>query len=429
MHITSVDIQNYRRFEHFHCDLDSRVTLLMGPNGAGKTSLLKAIFAGLDMVSNMAGLRSDVGDSDVRCVDTFDPANERWRTPTYPARVALDLNLDFQVIEVGLERLANTSWMWLPSGSDSYKASDIGSYFVNQGTQWFDPSNTRSIPLFARFGASHSWNGNARPESIRKPFETKQQIWQRAQSDAVDLNGLAQWFQYNELRALQEQQQPLIYRLAREAVLSAIHAEDINYIVRDNQLMVKHADHGWRPFEQLSDGQRRIAAIFCELAIRCASLNSHLGEDCIRETSGIVTIDELDLHLHPTWQRGIIGDLLRVFPKLQFIVASHSPFLLQAAFEYGKVLDVSTGEFVQPGDPSIEDIAENVMGVEQPQRSRRFLDMKELAQDYLELLETPSHTPEQKAVLKQQLDEALAVFANDPAAAAWLEQRRAAKGL
>jgi hypothetical protein len=69
------------------------------------------------------------------------------------------------------------------------------------------------------------------------------------------------------------------------------------------------------------------------------------------------------------------------------------------------------------------------MGVDQPQRSRRFLEMKTLAQQYLELLESPTPSPEAKAELKSRLDTALAAFADDPAAAAWLEQRRAAKGI
>jgi predicted ATP-binding protein involved in virulence len=155
-------------------------------------------------------------------------------------------------------------------------------------------------------------------------------------------------------------------------VLAAIHAEDISFVIRENALMVRHADVGWRKFSDLSDGQQRIAAIFCDLAMRCASLNSHLGEKAIEATTGVVTIDELDLHLHPQWQRTVIQDLLSVFPNIQFIATSHSPFLLQAAFEQGAVIDLGTGKAVSPPDASIEDIAEHVMGVTPfPQRSKR----------------------------------------------------------
>jgi predicted ATP-binding protein involved in virulence len=213
-------------------------------------------------------------------------------------------------------------------------------------------------------------------------------------------------------------------------VLSAIHAEDILYVARENVLMVRQADVGLRPFNQLSDGQIRIASIFCDLAMRCASLNSHLGAGSIAKTPGLVTIDELDLHLHPKWQQQVVGDLRRVFPLLQFIVTSHSPFLLQAAFEHGSVVDMATGQFVSPSDPSIEDIAENTMGVVLPQRGQRFQAMKAAAMAYYALLEqVPTATPEAKAAIKQQLDDALIPYTNDPAYAAFLEMHRAAAGV
>jgi predicted ATP-binding protein involved in virulence len=51
----------------------------------------------------------------------------------------------------------------------------------------------------------------------------------------------------------------------------------------------------------------------------------------LRETAGVVTIDELDLHLHPKWQRRIILDLKTTFPALQFIATTHSPQLIGEA--------------------------------------------------------------------------------------------------
>ena len=51
----------------------------------------------------------------------------------------------------------------------------------------------------------------------------------------------------------------------------------------------------------------------------------------LKETSGLVLIDELDLHLHPKWQRRIIGDLKRIFPKIQFFATTHSPQVIGEA--------------------------------------------------------------------------------------------------
>ncbi len=94
------------------------------------------------------------------------------------------------------------------------------------------------------------------------------------------------------------------------------------------------------------------------------------------------------------------------------------------------MVDMVTGRFVEPSDLSIEDIAEGTMGVVLPQRGKRFQAMKAAAQSYYELLEkVPNATPEKKAQIKQQLDDALIPYANDPAYAAFLEMHRAAAGV
>jgi hypothetical protein len=420
MHIQSIEIKNFRRFAEYQCDFDPRFTLLMGPNGVGKSSLLRAVRVGTDSILARLGAGSaDIHVDDVRRVDTLDPAGERWRTPVYPASIAITIAMDQEIVQIGCQRRTEAS---------QGPVFGTGNLFDAQIGRWTQDPCTEALPLFACFEAINP-NYESDQGVVRKPFETKQHVWKHARKANLSIKDLAQWFQYNELRTLQEGQQPLIYRVARQAVLSAIHAEDIRYLVRDNRLMLRFpGEGGWQPFDRLSDGQRRTATLFCELAMCCASLNSHLGERCVEDTIGVVTIDELDLHLHPNWQRSIVGDLLRVFPSMQFIAASHSPFLLQAAFEHGKVLDVASGQFVEPSDPSIEDIAESVMHVDQPQRGRRFLELKQVAQEFYELLETKPSTPGEEAALKARLDTAMAQFANDPASAAWLEQRRLAAG-
>ena len=67
-----------------------------------------------------------------------------------------------------------------------------------------------------------------------------------------------------------------------------------------------------------------------DIAYRCLLLNPALGERAAQETSGIVLIDEVDMHLHPAWQQTILADLKKAFPKIQFIVTTHSPQVLSS---------------------------------------------------------------------------------------------------
>ena len=428
MHVQSLQIENFRRFAKLECEFDPQLTLLMGVNGAGKSSLLKAIAL---PISNALLLGGWIGSlpferTDVRSIYSEDPSHESWKNVCFPASLTVGLGIGESRAALRIEHSPLGAQMH-QSGSFSNEWAQGLQLFLGQTSRWFSSENSAPIPLLARFGVSNPQSGDLQTVAVR-PFDEKKQLWERFVDDGIDVARLAQWFQYHEYRSLQEGKEPLVFRAAKDAVISATHAQDIKFVVRENRLMLHFAADGWRPFDELSDGQRRLAGLFMEIAVRASSLNSHLGDRCVAETPGLVLIDELDMHLHPKWQRSVIDDLLAAFPKLQFIVASHSPFLIQSALERGIVIDASTGGQVDSMDHSIEDIAETVMGVEQPQRSRRFLEKRRLAQDYLELMETPTSTPEEREALKLQLDEALADFADDPAAAAWLKMQSVSKG-
>lgn len=65
--------------------------------------------------------------------------------------------------------------------------------------------------------------------------------------------------------------------------------------------------------------------MIADIAYRMAILNPQLLENVLTETEGIILIDEVDLHLHPSWQKRILNDLMEIFPKVQFIVSTHAP--------------------------------------------------------------------------------------------------------
>lgn len=106
---------------------------------------------------------------------------------------------------------------------------------------------------------------------------------------------------------------------------------DILEIVWSHDLkepVVKLASNEIRPFSVLSDGYRYLILLAGELATRSFILNKHLGRAVLSQIHGLVVIDEFGIHLHPTLQNDALNRLKKTFPKVQFIVSTHSPLLL-----------------------------------------------------------------------------------------------------
>lgn len=84
------------------------------------------------------------------------------------------------------------------------------------------------------------------------------------------------------------------------------------------------------PLSKLSDGYKCTISLIADIAYRMALLNPQLNENVLEITNGIVLIDEIDLHLHPEWQKRIISDLRNIFPKIQSIVSTHAPSVINS---------------------------------------------------------------------------------------------------
>ena len=105
------------------------------------------------------------------------------------------------------------------------------------------------------------------------------------------------------------------------------------------------------PFTSLSDGYRNVIKIILDIATRMCILNPYQKGNALKNTPGIVVIDEIDLSLHPTWQRKIIGILKELFPRIQFICATHSPFIIQS-LEEGELIEMDRLEAMYSENPA-----------------------------------------------------------------------------
>jgi len=117
--------------------------------------------------------------------------------------------------------------------------------------------------------------------------------------------------------------------------------------------------------DQLSGGYKAVLSVIADIAKRLSMANPDSQNPL--EEDAVILIDELDLHLHPKWQKEIVDDLKRTFPNCQFIVSTHSPFVIQS-LNAEELFDIKTMQYAEEEGSykgwSIEAIQEHKMGVE-----------------------------------------------------------------
>jgi predicted ATP-binding protein involved in virulence len=247
---------------------------------------------------------------------------------------------------------------------------------------------------------------------------------------ASDAKRLLSWFKTQELAALQQGKPISSLEACRAAILSCIpDATKVWFDVQQDALLLE-TNGRIQSFSNLSDGFRNMLAMVADIAVRCATLNPHLGADAALQTPGIVLIDEIDLHLHPRWQRRVVGDLLKAFPKVQFVATTHSPFIIQSLppIDGVRLINLDAPDQDQPfANQSLEDIAESVQDVEMPQRSQRWQSMLKAAEEYYAVLNSPTDKSSAELDrLRVRLDELSLPFSDDPAFQAFLKTQRLA---
>jgi len=148
-------------------------------------------------------------------------------------------------------------------------------------------------------------------------------------------------------------------------------------------------------------------ALAADLARRMAQGNPHLSDPL--QSEAVVLIDEIELHLHPSWQQRILADLTRTFPNTQFIVSTHSPQVLttvkpehvvELGREQGKIVAGSAGSTPTYGAEA-GDVLAAVMGVKERPGGNEFVE--KLAQ-YTDLVAEGKGEFPEAVSLRQELD-------------------------
>ena len=315
-----IRLENYRCFDALTLPLEEDTTVLFAENGGGKTALLTALAMGLAVVQPGAPgtLKLDArSDPRMRTLD------EKGRPePVGACKVAW-------TADVGESESVTWSAAVQPASGRARNRPqalfDALERVRTPGERW---------PLFAWYGVDRL----GRLRGRRRKVDRTADRWE-AYASALDPNldeaPLLQWLQDEMLGDEARRRQGEPERLFHAAVMeTAVRATpDVEHAWYDpvTQGPVVHFESGHAaPWSDLSDGYHVFIALVADVARRAVMLNEFDGAEAPKRVEGVVLIDEIDLHLHPRWQREALPSLRDAFPRLQFIVTTHSPQVLSS---------------------------------------------------------------------------------------------------
>lgn len=392
MRLRQLSLKNFRCFEALDLDLDRDVTLFFGVNGAGKSALVHALSLAL---SPLPGAASDIAlqAADLRLVMTGQ-GNAWTREPVQENVIALSLKEPALRWQLSLTRGGVPEW----TGQRARFQRNIQTRV----------DELAPLPLVAVYRATRAWRDVPPPDS---PLEGRLAGYAGALDAGTDLAGLRAWWRDMDHHRGHGNRAPALD--AAEQAVAALVGPDAALPVYDTGLkdIVVHIPAlDERPtLRELSDGYRGLIALVCDLARRAAQLNPLAGEELLSTVSGVVVIDEIDLHLHPIWQTTVLPDLVRVFPNVQFVVTTHSEQVISSVRKEnvralvrraGEVL-VETVDFAQGA--SGERVLTELMGT--PDRVPG--EITDQLRAYLKLVEAGSGENAEARELRARLDREL----------------------
>ena len=425
MLINKLELTNFRRFRDHVLQLSPKFNLIVGENASGKTAILEA----LAMLAGVVTVDSNHKIAKVRKI-----TREQVRQKAFRQGQTLSLEPQYPSIVNVCGEYGGQSFNWGYSRSEESGKSDEDTkdiaLAVSSLHREVRSGKKVDLPIVSFYGTQRLWSESPSPSGKAGIGLTSRLFgYKHCLDPSLSQEWLREWFRDSELLALQKKESNPTLEACRSALKQCIQdCEEVYYEGTLKNLVVRIGEQ-ILPITYLSDGYRSMLSIVADIAIRCATLNPHLGEHAAIKTTGIVLIDELDLHLHPRWQRRIITDLMSAFPSIQFIATTHSPFVIRSLPE-GKsthLLNLDEGKESTIGDKSVEDIAEWIQGVDLPQRSGRYVEMMNKAQRYFQMLESDSAvTNEERLTARKELQRLTLPFGDSPAFHALVRMRELA---
>ena len=320
MKIKEVTIINFRGIKRFDIDNLSNLNVIAGINGAGKTSILLAIRIMLSWlvarIKNIKGRGITIQDSDITKGEDF-----------CFIKIILDSGISWQLYKKrsGIRRTIEADAVYKTSMSEMMSVANSIADAISQ-----NPDGT-DIPLIDAYGVNRMVEDT--PMRVRKAHKLSVlDALSATMSNSVNFHDFFIWFR--EIEDIENESMRNNGVLVRDRKLDAVRSALANLmdgysglkVQRNPRAFIISKDGVPFNFNQLSDGEKSYIALVLDIARKMAMTHPTLANPL--EGEGVVLIDEIDLHLHPSWQRDAIQRFQKIFPKCQFLITTHSPHVV-----------------------------------------------------------------------------------------------------
>lgn len=333
MRIESIKLKNFRCFKDLEIAFHPQLTVIVGKNASGKSTILDAVAISVGTFpSSFDGIGSyGIKKEDARLVTNAfgDSLNT---TPVYPVLLSSSGSVNGK--KVYWERTLTKS-----TGRCTLSlAKEITAITSAYQGRIIEGDTTVILPIVAYYGTGRLWlqHREKKEDVLLNSSRTNGYIdcMDSAANDKLIMN----WFNKETSKKLQKKTGTVAFDavvMAIEKCISLlIENADVavSYNFDNNDLDIQYKKDGQDvifPLSRMSDGYKCTISLITDIAYRMAQLNPQLREKVL-DAPGVVIIDEIDLHLHPEWQKRILGDLTSIFPNIQFIVSSHAQSVISS---------------------------------------------------------------------------------------------------
>lgn len=401
--IRSLHLENYRGFTDTTIEFGDHITCIAGINGAGKSSVLCALSRVLESLYTSFPKEPFIKVTDI---------NKNAKTKTAKAVLSFLVNK-----KITTQQLSSNDVLILENEifSKYIKSHDvvISYYSVNRSELDVDVSVDQEKDLSNKKEAmTNAFNSVTHYKEFFQWFRDREDRENAIKLEKYENGDTKTIFEDIELKAV------------RNAISVLTPDFSKMKIDKNRQSVLITKGNTSIDFSTLSDGEKGVITLFGDIARRLAIANETLENPL--EGNGIILIDEIDLHLHPSWQRKICHALVKTFPNCQFVITTHSPQILgelktdeiwllndfnvyRPDSSYGltsnqildEVMDVIDGDFSLSRDSTI---AKKLQALNLAMETEKFAEAKKIIAELEETTGTNLHEAESCKIALEMME-------------------------